>query len=95
MFSGHVSSFSSDPVPPNSQGTIFLVQSSIGQPIGGRDQAIFLFGQPIKPDPALGADPSQAPDIDPPGGAIYIADKGLLFGADSGIINVTWKNSFG
>ncbi|MBI2926732.1 MAG: hypothetical protein HYY24_13630 [Verrucomicrobia bacterium] len=91
IFGGNVGDAGKATTPNN--GTIYLVQSGFGQPVAEPRRPDFLIGEEIIPDPALQADLTKSPVIDPPVKAFYIADAGKVFASEAGFVEVTWKRA--
>jgi len=91
IFGGNVSALGKATAP--NDGTYFLVQSGFGQPVAEPRKADFFIGQEITPDPALQADVTKAPIINPPVKAFYLADVHKLFANEAGPVQITWTRA--
>src|ERR1041385_3839355 len=91
IFGGNVGSAGLGTTP--NDGSYYLVQSGFGQPVSEPRQPDFFIGQEITPDPALLADLTKPPIINPPVKAFYVADAHKVFASEAGFGQITWTRT--
>ena len=80
-----------------SDGTAYLVRSTIGQPFGMSTASEVLFGQEIEPPAAIAGrvNRNAEPDITPSQRAVFIGERSAVYASEPGFVEITWESNDG